>query len=811
MLCRIATGRLGGRLWPPSVPGAPGSRMATKAQEEAVWTQALGPAGLSPRVAGLKELALSFADDKVPWERGRLVTESYMQTEALPMVLRRAKALAHVLANEEVKIYDGELIVGRAKRQIPVHKGMYDELDWMRGLREPDLDGGWLRDDPRVPHEIRELYSYWRDHFVGLGRKVHALATAQERRAQGAGVFQSGGALGTHRSGDYGKTVHLGMDAIKAQAEAKLQALHETEPEDARRKPFWEAIVIVCDAVMRYAERYAEEARRLAAAEADVQRKEELSEIARVCESVPRNGARSFREALQSVWFVHIADETETSGSAQCFGRFDQYMYPYYERDLAEGRLSRDEALELIECLWLKCYKTFDFQYAMVGGVKPDGTDGTNDLSYLCLDAMARLSLPRDLGVRIHRDTPAEFLEHVAAVAKLGLGRPDIWNDEVVIEGFLNKGIELEDARDYSAIGCVELTIPGRCNYRTMGHQVNLSKCLELALNDGHCQVTGKQIGPQTGEGFDSYEALHAAYRQQAAHFIRLAVQANIRAQLLQPDNLPHPFLSAITDNCVEVGRDVTDGGARYNPAGVNLFGVANVANSLAAIKQLVFDEEQMSLDELREALQGDFAGRESLRQMLRNRAPKYGNDDGEVDRIAAEEVKFYCSEVDKYRTVEGGRFHPLVFTTSSNSIYNLGPATGASADGRKCGQPLAINVMPDHGTDLRGATAALRSAAKIDYTDTIGGVSYILDLDPAAVAGDQGTQKLASLIRGYFDQGGMELSLNVVGEDTLREAQQHPDRYRGLMVRVFGFSTQFVALDETTQEYVIERTKHCQ
>ncbi|MFQ6130663.1 MAG: glycyl radical protein [Armatimonadota bacterium] len=781
----------------------------TRERERSAATDALREAQLSPRVAKLRELALSFADDKAPWERGRLVTESYMQTEALPMVLRRAKALAHVLANEEVEIYEGELIVGRAKRQLPVHKGMYDELDWMRGLREPDLNGGWIGDDPRIPDDIRELYAYWRERFVPLGRKVAALASDQERGAQRAGVYQSGGALGTHRSGDYAKAVREGMDAIKAQAEAKLKGLDETKAEDARRKPFWEAIVIVCQAVVRYAERYAEEARRLAAMEADARRKEELVEIARICERVPRLPARTFREALQSVWFVHIADETETCGSAQCFGRFDQYMHPYYQSDLAAGRLTRDQALELIECLWLKCYKTFDFQYAMVGGVKPDGTDGTNDLSYLCLDAMARLGLPRDLGVRIHKDTPPQFIEHVAEVVRLGLGRPDLWNDEVVIEGFRRKGIELEDARDYSAIGCVELTIPGRCNYRTMGHQINLSKCLELALNNGRCQMTGEQIGPEVGEQLHTYEAVHAAYRGQAAHFIRLAVQGNIRTQMLQPDELPHPFLSAITDDCVEVGRDVTDGGARYNPAGVNLFGVANVANSLAAIRQLVFEEELVTLDELREALANDFAGQESLRQMLRNRAPKYGNDDDGADQIAAEEVAFYCSELGKYRTVEGGRFHPLVFATSSSSVYGLGPATGAGADGRRSGAPLAINVMPDHGTDMRGATAALRSAAKIDYADTIGGVSYILDLHPSAVAGDEGVKKLASLIRGYFDEGGMELSVNIVGEDTLREAQECPERFRGLMVRVFGFSTQFVALDEATQQYVIERTKH--
>ncbi|MFC1713499.1 pyruvate formate lyase family protein, partial [Candidatus Poribacteria bacterium] len=398
---------------------------------------------------------------------------------------------------------------------------------------------------------------------------------------------------------------------------------------------------------------------------------------------------------------------------------------------------------------------------------------------------------------------------HLSAdVARIGLGRPDFWGDEVTIEALVKAGITLEDARDYSPIGCVELTIAGKCNSRTMGHSMNLAKCLELALNNGRDQISSEQIGPQTGEAFDSYDELHAAYRHQSEHFIRLAIQQNTRAYMLQATDFPMPVLSTLTEGCLESGRDVMDGGAVYNPASVNLFGVANIANSLAAIKKLVFEKEAISLDELRDALRTNFEGQESLRQMLLNRAPKYGNGDEYVDRIATEETAFYCDEVAKYPTPEGGRHHALIFGTSPPAVYGSAQKTGASADGRKTGEPLAMSACTSHGTERSSATATVKSAASLDYTKSPGGISFILDLHPTAVVGDSGLDKLVSLLTTYFEDGGMEIGLNIVSDEDLRKAQKDPNRYSHIMVRVFGFSTQFISLSRELQDYVIEKTK---
>ena len=321
--------------------------------------------------------------------------------------------------------------------------------------------------------------------------------------------------------------------------------------------------------------------------------------------------------------------------------------------------------------------------------------------------------------------------------------------------------------------------------------------------------VTGRAVGLQAGTQFPTYESLHAAYRKRVARTIRLAIEQDIRGYVLQAAEHPLPVLSALTEGCLESGRDVMDGGAVYNPAGVNLFGIANVADALAAIKRCVYEEKRVSLDELRDALTDDFEGREDLRQQLLNRLPKFGNDDPYVDTIAAEEVAFYCDEVAKYPTPEGGRHHPLLFGCTPASVHSMGPRTGASADGRKAKAPLATSVNPTHGRELSGPTAVLNSVARIDFTRAPGGSSFILDLHPTAVAGERGLDNLVDLLRAFFDRGGAEIGLNVVREEQLRDAQANPEEYGHLMVRIFGFSTQFTALDSEIQEQIIEKTKH--
>lgn len=747
---------------------------------------------LSPRIRRLRGLALSFANELNPTEREKAIMDAHDENRAQPVIIRRARSAANVLETQSLVLDEGQLIAGRVTRLVRSHYGIHAKQEW----KGP------------VPMDFQKRRKEWYEKNVSVYQKLNAMIPAEERRAMQAGVYHSSGLDEVHRNSRFQMLLELGIEEIKKQAEANLRSLDETKSEDAKRKPFYQAVIIVCDAMMDYAERWAGKLDELANAEDDPERRFEIQGMAAICRRVPRYPAETFHEAIQSVWFVQVANWAEAGGTAHSFGRFDQYMWRFYEADMEAGRLTKENALELLECLWLNCYGTFDFRHLTVGGIKPGGTDGTNELSYLCLEATERLRTPRDIAVRIHKDTPGDFLKKAVEVVALGMGRPDFWNDEVTIEALTKAGIPLDDARDYSPIGCVELTIAGKCNSRTMGHSINLSKCLELALNNGRDQINGEKIGLETGETLDSYEKLHKAYRRQAEHFIRLAIQQNIRAYQLQAVEYPMPVLSMLTVGCMESGRDVMDGGAVYNPSGVNLFGVANVANSLAAIKKLVFEEKIISFDELREALKSNFDGQEALRRMLINRGPKYGNGDEYVDKIASEEATFYCDEVAKYPTPEGGRLHALIFGVTGEAVYGFANKTGASADGRKTGEHLAMSATPAHGTEKTGATALLKSVARLDYTKASGGISFILDLHPTAISGDHGLDKLVLLLKTFFQEGGMEVGLNIVSKEEMRKAQKDPEHYSHLMVRVFGFSTQFISLSPELQEYVIEKTK---
>jgi len=765
---------------------------------------------LSPRIAKLRELALSFANEPDATERGWAVMKSYDETMTEPMPIRRAKAVAAFLSSETLTLDEGDLLCGRLLRKIPAHRGIHEGHRWVNAAVYPDLGANpHVLEDAPVPRDFVSYMRDWVKRHPSVYQKLNSLRPAKTREAVEAGIFTVSGIDLVHRLPRFQLVLDRGIRGLREEAHARLKRLDETRAEDVKKRIFYESIIIVYDAMISYAERWAQKLEELAATESNNERRRELETMAEICRRVPAYPSRNFHEALQAVLFTVLINQAETRGSATSLGRFDQYMYRFFRADIESGALTDEHALELIECFFLKFYRTFDFHLTTLGGVTPDGSDGTNELSYLCLEAVERLRVPRNITVRIHRNTPREFFRKAARVARLGLGRPDFWNDEVTVGALVSAGIPLVDARDYAPIGCVELTIPGKCNSRTMGHSINLAKILEVTLNGGRCALTGKAVGLKNETDFPTYEALHSAYRRQAAYFIRLAIEDNVRGYVIQADELPFPVLSAFTVGCLESGRDVMNGGAIYNPSGVNLFGIANVADSLAAIKKFVYDERKISLDELRRALLDDFKGKEPLRQMLLTRVPKFGNDDPYVDEIAAGEVDFYCREVAKYPTPEGGRHHPLLFGTTSNGIYNFGMKTGATADGRRARAPLTTSVNATHGRELSGVTALLNSVSRIDFSKAAGGASFIVDLHPTAVDGEEGLEKLVSLLRTFFDNGGMEIGLNVVRERELREAQTCPERYGHLMVRVFGFSTQFVSLDRDLQEHIIEKTKH--
>ena len=735
---------------------------------------------------------------------------SYDGTRADPMALRRAKAVAACLTAETLTLDEGDLLAGRVRRLIPGHPGIHEGHRWVMAAAYPDVGGNpqALKDAP-VSDEFAGLVREWGQRHTSVHAKARALTPPDTQRAMNVRAFQAHGVDMGHRLPRFQLLLEKGAVGIRQDALNRMEQLDETRAEDVSKRTFYQSIVIVCEAMVGYGRRWAERLDAMAGEEMDSERRSELRLMADICRRVPAQPARTFWEALQSVWLAVCFSQAETVGSAGSLGRLDQYLLPYYEADIEAGRIAREEALELMECLFLKCYRTFDFHHTMLGGLTPDGRDATNELSYLCLEAVEQLRTPRDIAVRVHKDTPHEFLRKAAEVVRIGLGRPDFWNDDVAISSLVEMGVSIEDARDYSAIGCVEVTVPGKCNSRTMGHAVNLAKILEITLNGGRCALTDQLVGIEHGTDFPTYDVLHAAYREQAERFIRMAIEEDVRGYVVQSKEHPFPVLSAMTVGCMESGRDVMDGGAEYNPAGVNLFGVANVADSLAAIRKLVYEDETLTLEALREALRTDFDGAEDLRQMLLSRAPKFGNDNPYVDQIAAEECAFYCDEVAKYPTPEGGRHHALLFGCTPASVFHMGPGTGASADGRRSKEPLATSVNPTHGRELSGITAELNSVARIDGVKAPGGVSFIVDIHPTAVEGDEGLDKLVSLLRTFFDQGGVEIGLNVLREDQLRAAQEKPEEHGHVMVRVFGFSTQFVSLDPELQEHMIEKTKH--
>lgn len=701
------------------------------------------------------------------FDRAVLITEGYKEAAADPIIIRRAKALANVLSKMAVRIFDEELIVGD------------QSVSQQAGHNYPEF-GAWGK-------QMAEIAAFWKENPR----------------------LRAAGSLFGHTVPGFQKLIENGFSGIRAEAQSKLDNLDATNAEELSKEPFWRAMVILSEAAGNFGMRYAQKAGEMAEAAENPRRKMELIRIAEVCEQVPYGPARSFYEALQSLWFGFMMVEMEDPPNAHSIGRIDQMLYPFYKRDIEAGVLTRAEALELLQCFALKIWKSYDVQDTMLGGQNPDGTDAVNDISFLYLEAVERLDLHLQISARYHRDTDRKFWRRVAEVNARRRGLPQMFNDGVIIPALVKKGLPLEEARDYAIIGCIEVTIPGRCDPRVVSHYTNLAKCMEYALNDGVCMMTGKQQGAKTGDpaAFTTYEDVWEAFKAQVAYDIRKAMPHIHRAELEQRERFPMPILSLLTDDCIQKGMDITAGGARYNSTGVSAYGQANAGDSLAAIKKLVFEEKRISLMEIVEAMRANYEGKEALRQMLLNEAPKYGNDDDYVDSIVVELCRYFCEELDKYRNSRGGRFHAhfLSFVLAVSG----GAAAGASADGRKAGQPVANSLAPQQGRDRRGITAMLKSISKIDQTLAAAGTSLIFDVHPSAITGEKGIENLENLLTTYFHLGGGHAECNIVDEKVLRLAQKEPEKYRNVSVRVAGYSAYFVDLDAAMQEHIIQKTKN--
>ncbi|MDL2252469.1 glycyl radical protein [Ruminococcaceae bacterium OttesenSCG-928-I18] len=762
-------------------------------------------------------------------ERAVLLTESYKQTEGEHMMLRRAKALDHILRNMKVYILSDELIVGhqapkqRSGNVFPEYavQWIYDEID---EFETRPADKFILSDEDRRVF-MEELYPYWK------GRTLHDRMMAmipEDTKLQrfDAMVF----AIGHHETGGFGHVVidherilQKGFKGIRTEIEQKLAEMRLDESNAWKRKIFYDSCLIIIDAIIAFAHRYADLAVQMAGEETDEGRRKELLAIADNCRYIPENPPATFWQACQVVWFNQLILQINDNGTSYTPGRFDQYMFPFYAQDLGRGA-PKAQLQEVLEAFWIKLTEPVKLfagadsiinvgqptgQNISIGGLSPEGEDATNDLSYRCLEASLHLRLMQpNFTVRMHKGTPQSLLMRAIEAIKMGSGMPQLTNDHTFTEAMLKLGVSLEDAREYVPVGCME-TMPKNTWGRANGGFLNLTKVLELALSDGRCRITGKQVGPKTGDArtFTSMEQIKEAYEKQMAHSVTHNAIENNLIDLVHEEIAPIPLVSLFVDNCVERGVDATSGGAKYNWTSVLGIGVANAGDALMGIQQAVFDEKLVTMEELIDALDNDFEGNEPLRQYLLNRVPKYGNDLPEVDGYVRYATDVFFDELARHRSYLGG---PFVGSLISISAYvPFGEKTGATPDGRLSGSAIADSISPMNGVDLNGPTAAMKSALAIDHTRCGNGLIFNQKFTPGPLQSKEGMEKFASLIRSYINLGGAQIQFNIVDGDTLRAAKADPQKYRGLVVRVAGYSAFFHELCEDIQDTIIARTEY--
>lgn len=826
------------------------------------------------RVKRLKK-AIVDATPYVESERAVLVTESYKETEGLSPIMRRAKAAEKIFNNLPVTIHDDELVVGAITKNLRSTEICPEfSYDWVE--KEFDTMGSRIADPFQIPKEtaseLAEAFKYWE------GKTTSALADSymsqETKDCIAGGVFTVGnyfyGGVG-HVCVDYGKVMEIGFTGIIKEVIEAMERLDTSDPEYIKKKNFYEALVITYTAAINFAHRYAAKAREMAASCPDPTRKAELLQIAANCDRVPERGATNFYEACQTFWFVQILLQIEANGHSISPGRFDQYMNPFLAMDQT---ISKEFAQELVDCIWVKLNdvnKTRDevsaqafagyavFQNLIVGGQTEDGLDATNEVSYMCMEAVAHVKLPApSFSIRVHQNTPDEFLYRACEVTRLGFGVPAMYNDEVIIPALCNRGVSLADARSYCIIGCVE----PQCPHKTEGwHDAaffNIAKVLEITLNNG--KNGDKQLGPVTGDitTFTSLEEIFQAYKKQMEYFVYHLAEADNCVDFAHAERAPLPFLSALVDDCIGRGKSVQEGGAVYNFTGPQAFGVADSGDSLCAIKKHVFDSKEVTMAQLKDALAHNFGYScaapspeassdeariyEAVKRILSNNGsinladlqaqlstpapqascsgnedyahikrimentPWFGNDDDEVDMIARRCGQIYSHEVEKYKNPRGGQFQAGCYPVSANVLF--GKDVAALPDGRLAKTPLADGVSPRQGKDTNGPTAAAMSVAKLDHANYSNGTLYNQKFLPSALAGDEGLMRFASVVRSYFDHKGMHVQFNVIDRATLLEAQANPEQHKDLVVRVAGYSAQFTVLAKEVQDDIISRTE---
>lgn len=727
-------------------------------------------------------------------ERPTIFTEPGV--EGLPLPIRKAMAVKLMLENVPVHIHPGELIVGIGFMENP------PEGDKPRSILPESMSGeGYITGaQKRIATGLdKEPYDpVIRGHSNYMASTKWCVfphyATPEEiGEAQRFSLAENSNP--GHLQAGNPRLVEHGWTGLKEMAENRMKGIDPATPRGAKQTAFLRSVIIVLDALRDFSLRYSSLAAQNAEAETDPGRKAELLKISGVCRSIAERPPETFQEALQIHWLTHLANHTQ---GAHQMGRFDQYMWPFLERDLEKG-LTEEAAQGLLDSLWFK-YASFtdvdadNLQNLILGGQTPDGRDATNPLTHMCLDATDRLGLidPK-VSVRIHRGTPETLLRKTSELIAGGVVHPGVYNDEAIIPALVKSGIPVEDARDYTNDGCSEILVQGKTNPWAYEARVKLLTCLE--------RVT------ECLEEYETFEELMAALKQELTLAVTLATSTTNLLQAATPFISPNPLISATLGNCIEKALDLTEGGAVYNSSAVCATGVADTADGLAALKKLVYEEGAVSRKELVEALRSDFEGRERLRLMLLNRAPKFGNDDEYVDSIAAELVEHLSAEVSRHGNPRGGRYILGLF--SYGMYIGHGLVTGATPDGRKAGAFISPNFSPAPGRDRKGPFAALKSTTRVDQMLTPNGTALDLTLHPSALRGPQGVEKLMGFLRSFMELGGMQVQFNVADAEVLRAAQAEPEKHRNLTVRLWGFPAYFVRLPREFQDHIIARSDH--
>ena len=806
--------------------------------------------------------------------RAKLITESYKATEGQPVITRRAEAFAHILRNIPIIIRDNELIVGsstiapRGCQTFPEfsYQWLEDELDT---VATRTADPFYIAEETKA--ELREVHKYWK------GKTSSELATSymapEAIKAIEHNIFTPGNYFYNgvgHVTVKYEEVLATGYKGIIDKARAELEKCQVGDGNYAKKSHFLNAVIVSCQAVIEYAERYAELASQMAAECTDPVRKQELLQISENCSRVPANGATSFYEACQSFWFVQQLLQVESSGQSISPGRFDQYMYPYYKADIDKGVITREAAQELLDCIWVKLNdlnKVRDaasaegfagyslFQNLIVGGQDKYGNDVTNDLSVMCILASMHVHLPMpSLSIRVWNGSPHELLIKAAELTRTGIGLPAYYNDEVIIPALQNRGLTLEDAREYNIIGCVEPQKAGKTDGWHDAAFFNMCRPLELVFSNG--MDKGELVGIQTGDvtKMTTFEEFFDAYKKQMEYCISLMVNADNAIDVAHSERVPLPYESCMVDDCLSRGLSVQEGGAVYNFTGPQGFGIANMADSLYAIRKLVYEDKKVSMEEYKQALAWNYdkgldqqsvsdmsemilkgmqdagmavntdTAKAVLQTVMRlkptedqlrrfteihhmiDEVPKFGNAIDDVDYFARDVAYTYSRPLQKYMNPRGGHYQAGLYPVSAN--VPLGGQTGATPDGRYAHTPVADGVSPSAGKDVKGPTAAATSVSRLDHFIVSNGTLFNQKFHPSALAGREGLEKFVALIRTFFDQKGMHMQFNVVDRETLLDAQKHPENYAHLVVRVAGYSALFTTLSRSLQDDIIRRTE---